>query len=61
MRKLTARGINLRNVPEAENFDAVEAYPRGAQDIRGIPRKQKGLQKLMAGLEGLGIKGLNSQ
>ena len=46
---------------EAENFVAIEAYPGGAQDVLGIPRKQKGLEKLKAGLENLGIKGLNSQ
>jgi predicted nuclease with RNAse H fold len=61
MRKLTARGINLRSILEAEGFIAVEVYPGGAQDVLGIPRKQKGLDKLRAGLEGLGIKGLKSQ
>ena len=61
MRKLTERGINLRRVLEAENFIAIEVYPGGAQDVLGIPRKQKGLEKLKAGLENLGIKGLNSQ
>jgi uncharacterized protein len=61
MRKLTERGINLRRVLEAENCVAIEVYPGGAQDVIGIPRKQKGLEKLKAGLENLGIKGLNSQ
>jgi predicted nuclease with RNAse H fold len=61
MRKLTARGICLMRVLEAENFVAIEVYPGGAQDVLGIPRKQKGLEKLKAGLENLGIKGLNSQ
>ena len=61
MRKLAERGINLRRILEAENFIAIEVYPGGAQDVLGIPRKQKGLEKLKAGLENLGIKGLNSQ
>ena len=61
MRKLTKRGINLRRVLEAEGFIVIEAYPGGAQDVLGIPRKQKGLEKLKAGLESLGIKGLKSQ
>ena len=61
MRKLTLRGINLKHILEAENFVVVEAYPGGAQDVLGIPRKQKGLDKLKAGLENLGVKGLNSQ
>jgi hypothetical protein len=61
MRKLTKRGINLRRILEAEGFIVIEAYPGGAQDVLGIPRKQKGLKKLKAGLESLGIKGLKSQ
>jgi predicted nuclease with RNAse H fold len=61
MRKLTKRGINLRCMLEAESFIVIEAYPGGAQDVLGIPRKQKGLDKLKAGLESLGIKGLKSQ
>jgi hypothetical protein len=61
MRKLTERGINLRRILEVENFITREVYPGGAQDVIGIPRKQKGLEKLKAGLENLGIKGLNSQ
>jgi len=61
MRKLTARGIKLRHVLEAKNIIAVEAYPGGAQDVLGIPRKQKGLDRLKAGLERLGIKELHNQ
>jgi len=61
MRKLTKRGIDLRRVLEADGFIVIEAYPGGAQDVLGIPRKQKGLEKLKAGLESLGIKGLKSQ
>ena len=60
MRKLTKRGIDLRRVLEADGFIVIEAYPGGAQDVLGIPRKQKGLEKLKAGLESLGIKGLES-
>ena len=61
MRKLTARGMYLRKILEDENFIAIEVYPGGAQDVLGIPRKQQGLEKLKAGLEKLGIKGLNNQ
>ena len=59
MRKLTVRGMNLRRILESEGFAAIEAYPGGAQDVLGIPRKQKGLEKLKSGLENLGIEGLN--
>lgn len=61
MRKLTERGIRLRIILEADHFTVVEAYPGGAQDVLGIPRTQKGLDNLKAGLEKLGIEGLSSQ
>ena len=60
MRKLTERGMRLKKILEKENFIALEAYPGGAQDVLGIPRKQKGLEKLKAGLENLGLKGLSN-
>ena len=61
MRKLTERGLGLKKILEEEKFVALEAYPGGAQDVLGIPRKQKGLEKLKAGLENLGMKGLTSE
>ncbi len=61
MRKLTERGICLKQILEGEKFLVVEAYPGGAQDVLGIERKQRGLEKLKAGLENLGLKGLSSQ
>jgi hypothetical protein len=61
MRKLTIRGMNTRRTLEAGKFTVIEVYPGGAQDVLGIPRKQQGLDKLTAGLENLGISGLNSQ
>jgi hypothetical protein len=60
MRKLTVRGIQIKSLLEAQNYTVVEAYPGGAQDVLGIPRKQRGLNKLKSGLEKLGIQGLNS-
>lgn len=61
MRKLTVRGISLRETFEGMGFKVLEAYPGGAQDVWGIPRKQRGLEKMKAGLEALGIKGLNAE
>jgi len=58
MRKLTTRGIALRETLQAQGFQAIEVYPGGAQDILHIPRKQQGLARLKDGLEKLGIKGL---
>ena len=60
MRKLTERGMRLKKILNKENLMALEAYPGGAQDVLGIPRKQKGLERLRAGLENLGIMGLSS-
>ena len=61
MRKLTMRGINLKSILYTEGITSVEAYPGGAQDILGIPRKQRGLDKLKAGLEALGVVGLKDK
>jgi len=58
MRKLTERGMRLKATLEVQGYCIVEAYPGGAQDILGIPRKQRGLDKLKAGLEAQGILGL---
>jgi len=60
MRKLTERGMRLKRVLEEENFVVIEAYPGGAQDVLGISRKQKGLEKLKSGLENLDLKGLSN-
>jgi predicted nuclease with RNAse H fold len=61
MRQLTKRGMNLKTALAGIGFKAIEVYPGGAQDVLGIPRKQRGLDKLRAGLEGLGLKGLTSR
>jgi predicted nuclease with RNAse H fold len=60
MRKLTSRGIKLRKTLESMHFKVVEVYPGGAQDVLGIPRKQKGLDKLRDGLKKLQIKGITN-
>ena len=61
MRKLTERGIRLKNILEGKGFKVIEVYPGGAQDVLKIPRKQNGLDKLVNGLKRLGIKGLNEK
>lgn len=58
MRKLTERGIKLKEILERKKFEVIEVYPGGAQDILNIPRKQEGLRGLKNGLRGIGIKGL---
>ena len=61
MRKLTSRGMNLRRTLENRHFRVIEVYPGGAQDVLGIPRKQRGLERLRAGLERAGVRGLNNR
>ncbi len=61
MRKLTARGIKLKGKLEKRKYRVIEVYPGGAQDILGIPRKQKGLEKLLKGLRKQGIKKLDKK
>ena len=61
MRKLTSRGMNLKRALENRRLRVIEVYPGGAQDILGVPRKQRGLEKLRAGLKKLGVQGLSSR
>ncbi|MGQ9469843.1 MAG: DUF429 domain-containing protein, partial [Nitrososphaerales archaeon] len=59
MRKLTERGIRLKKIIEEKGFKVIEVYPGGAQDMLGVPRKQKGLDGLRKGLMKIGIKGIS--
>ncbi len=58
MRMLTERGMALKARIEAMGYRAVECYPGAAQDLWGIPRQHKDRVGLLAGLRGLGVKGL---
>ena len=57
MRTLTARGIRLKKKLERFQLEVLETYPGAAQDLLGIPRKQRGLQELQQSLVSLGCKG----
>ena len=57
MRKLTQRGIKLRETLEDKGFNVIESFPGAAQDLLGMPRKQKGLERLRQALIKYGIKG----
>lgn len=59
MKPLTLRGMKLRREIEAlpKAPQVIESYPGAAQDILCIPRKQKGLGLLRAGLRELGLCG----
>jgi len=58
MRLLTERGMRLRAELEKKGLRVIETYPGAAQDLLGIPRKGKGLEKLAKGLGLAGIRGL---
>jgi predicted nuclease with RNAse H fold len=57
MRTLTARGIRLMKRLERLRLQVFETYPGAAQDLLGIPRKQRGWQALQQGLVRIGCKG----
>ncbi len=57
MRTLTARGINLKKKLETLQVHVFETYPGAAQDLLGMPRKQRGWQALQQALVGFGCKG----
>jgi hypothetical protein len=57
MRKLTKRGMKLKEVFEKHKIEVIECYPGAAQDLLKIPRKQKGIEKLRNALIKLGVKG----
>jgi predicted nuclease with RNAse H fold/dephospho-CoA kinase len=59
MKPLTLRGMKLRAEIEALTNapQVIESYPGAAQDILCIPRKQRGLTLLRAGLAELGLHG----
>lgn len=58
MRKLTERGMKLKELFEKKGYKVIEVYPGGAQDILKLPRKQNGIEKLRSGLERMGVRGL---
>ena len=57
MRKLTERGIRLRENLEKEGLEVIEVYPGAAQDILEMPRKQRGIENLRRSLIEYGLKG----
>jgi uncharacterized protein len=57
MRMLTARGIALARRFRADGFTVIEAYPGGAQDVLGIPRKGAGVETLRRALVRFGFRG----
>jgi uncharacterized protein len=56
MRKLTHRGIRFKKLFEMKGLQVIESFPGSAQDILGMPRKQKGLEKLRRALIKYGIR-----
>ncbi len=61
MRSLTQRGMMMKKVLEQRGLTVVEVYPGGAQDIWGIPRKQKGVKLLRYNLKQMGVVGIEEK
>jgi predicted nuclease with RNAse H fold len=57
MRKLTKRGMKLKNYFESKGYKVIESFPGSIQDVLKMPRKQKGLEKLRNALIKFGFKG----
>jgi len=57
MEKLTRRGIALAQLLREQGFSVIESYPGAAQDILGLPRKNKGKDVLAKALTDYGVKG----
>lgn len=57
MKNLTMRGIELAKRLRNKGLTVIESYPGAAQDILGIPRKQKGKEILANALADFGIVG----
>lgn len=57
MKNLTMRGIKLATRLRNKGVTVIESYPGAAQDILGIPRKQKGKERLANALADFGIVG----
>jgi len=57
MRLLTRRGMELAARLAPDGVPVIEAYPGGAQDILGIPRKGAGEERLRRALVRFGFSG----
>ena len=57
MRQLTARGMSLAAALRSRGFAVIEAYPGGAQDVLGLPRKGDGVGRLARALVRFGFSG----
>lgn len=57
MRMLTARGIALAGKLRRQGYPVIEAYPGGAQDVLGLPRKGAGERRLQRALVRFGFTG----
>lgn len=60
MKALTMRGIRLATrlrLLRLHQQCVIESYPGAAQDLLGVPRKNKGLDALRAGLQKYGVSG----
>ncbi|MFY9716702.1 MAG: DUF429 domain-containing protein [Thermoplasmata archaeon] len=57
MRMLTRRGIDLADRLRGDGHSVIEAYPGGAQDVLGLPRKGDGVERLRRAMVRFGFTG----
>jgi uncharacterized protein len=57
MRQLTSRGMALAAALRGHGLPVIEAYPGGAQDVLGLPRKGEGVPRLRRALLRFGFSG----
>jgi len=57
MRMLTRRGIDLAARLRSDGYEVIEAYPGGAQDVLGLPRKGDGVERLRRAMVRFGFSG----
>jgi predicted nuclease with RNAse H fold len=57
MRMLTRRGIELAGRLRRDGYPVIEAYPGGAQDLLGLPRKGDGVERLRRAMVRFGFTG----
>ena len=57
MRQLTRRGMAIADRLRRDGFEVIEAYPGGAQDVLGLPRKGAGEEGLRRALVRFGFSG----
>lgn len=57
MRKLTLRGIKIKEELNSKGLSVIESFPYSVKKILGFPEKKQGLDKFREALKSLGVDG----